>query len=180
MQVAKEPPPEITKDRLIQIEKDYWRVRSLLYTNPIDCPTGPECRVPIYLYQFSDANGVHCVGLLPKSVKFPGTAPGNNAKRIVWELQLLFATPLIPPNSWFEFLGDGDQGILVFKNIVGNSAAGGKQLKDGKVGAGSGPGSSDRDKFHMWARNSCVIRKVSQWARSLLISSQRARRGPIW
>jgi len=151
----KNPPvkPEISATRLAQIRKNFADYRAAAYTDGIECKPDDDgvCqnRVTIYMYQWTDANGTFCMGLVPKFILIGGT-PSAKPKRIIWELKPLDPTvPVVPAGSNFEFLGDGDHGILVFRNI---GTGGNEQLKNGKRGsgpAGGGPPNMDPDKFHM-------------------------------
>lgn len=132
----------ITEQQLAQIKAVYPQVvRDLAkFREVATIKTFAPCQaqsdeyvcVPITIFQWRETPGSdpYCVGLIPEEVKLSGTNPGNGAKMIAWQLGLRDPSiPVDPPDSYFEFLGDEDQGILVFKNI-GNGAT--QQLKDGK------------------------------------------------
>ena len=140
--MSRDMPSIITEQQLAQLKaiypelhREYSKFREVAtVTTYVPCATLSDeymC-IPITLFQWYEASGAgpYCVGIVPAVVKLPGTLPGNGEKKIAWQLVLRDPTaPVLPTGSYFEFLGDGDQGILVFKNI-GNGAT--RQLDHGQ------------------------------------------------
>jgi len=137
-QYPKAPPLKISDDQLRLVQSQYMKLQEDLARfreaalvkddTPCDTQSGEDRCVQITMFQWDDGSGKgpFCVGLIPEEVKFTGTGLFNRTKTIAWQLVLQDPNkPIQPAGSYFEFLGDGDQGILVFKNF------GGYQVRNG-------------------------------------------------
>lgn len=129
----------VTLAKIQQLQRLYPLYRAAATTPGFQCPLDKDgtCHVTVTVFQ-AIGNGInYCIGVAPEFVVIAGK---NRAMQIQWELQLVSAqsgsplpwTDVTPTGSTLDFLGDGEHGILIMKNIYEGGNPNKPQLKDGK------------------------------------------------